>query len=168
MKRRTKIVIAGIAGAIALGGIAVAAQGYSEHKKMKRMFSPDKIMEQIDTNGDLAASREELTALAGSYFSQADANQDNLVTKAEIVTALEASNLPDKLKRRSGRVADRIVRQGDINLDGNLTLVELENRITKFHALADWNDDNAVEIAEIKRLRGGFGHRWRGKRDHGE
>ena len=159
MKQKTKIIIAGITGAIALGGIAVAAQGYNDHRKMKRFFSPERIMETVDTNGDLAASREELNTFAGSYFRLADADEDQRVTKAEIVSALEASVLPEKVKRRSGRVADRIVGQADIDQDGALTLAELENRITKFHALADWNDDNAVELAEIKRLRGGFGHK---------
>jgi len=161
MKRRTKIVIASVAGVLALGGIAVAAQGYSDHKKMKRFFAPERIMSQVDTNGDLAASREEVSAFANSYFVIADADKDQQVTKAEIVTALEASELPDRMKRRSGRIADRIVRQGDINEDGVLTFAELENRIIKFHALADWNDDNTVEMAEMKRLRGGFGHRGR-------
>ena len=160
MKNKTKIIIAGVAGLVALSGIAFAAKGYDQHQKMKRFFSPEKVMEQIDSNGDLAASREELSAFAEARFLKADADKDGKVTKAEIVAAIEASAAPERMKRRSGRIADRLVRQGDINQDGNLTMVELNNRIGKFHALADWNDDAAVEIAEIKRLRGGFGHRW--------
>ncbi|MEM7214820.1 MAG: hypothetical protein AAF423_04690 [Pseudomonadota bacterium] len=156
MKHRTKIVVAGVAGLVALGGFAFAAQGYDQHKKMKRFFSPERIMQQIDQDGDSAASREEIAEFAKKHFSRADANNDQIVTKAEIVAAIEAGNLPEKMKRRSGRIADRLVGQGDINLDGNLTLVELENRLGKFHALADWNDDNSVEFAELKRLRDGM------------
>ncbi len=166
MKRRTKIIIAGVAGAFALGGIAVASQSYSEHKKMKRLFAPEKIMEMVDRNGDFAASQDELSAYANSYFVLADADKDEKVTKAEIVAALENSELPTRLKDRSGKIADRVVRQGDIDQDGSLTFAELENRLLKFHALADWNDDKSVEIAEMKRLRGGFGrHGRRGDRD---
>ncbi|MEM9277555.1 MAG: hypothetical protein AAGA76_03185 [Pseudomonadota bacterium] len=161
MKKRTKIIIASSAGLVALSGIAFAAQEYDQHQKTKRLFSPEKIMEQIDANGDLAASREELFAFAGKHFTTADADNDQKVTKSEIVTAIEASKAPKRMKQRSGRIADRLVRGADINQDGSLTMAELENRLGKFHAFVDWNDDNSVEIAEAKRMRAGFGRGWR-------
>ena len=113
-------------------------------------------MERVDTNGDAAASRDEMTALATRYFTMADSDSDGKLTKAEIVVAIDASDMPDRAKRHSGRVADRLVRQGDVNQDGVLEMAEIDNRLGKFHALADWNDDGRVEIAEAKRLRGGF------------
>ncbi|MEM9329985.1 MAG: hypothetical protein AAGA53_01590 [Pseudomonadota bacterium] len=160
MEKRTKIALAGTAVLVALSGIAFA-QNVDERKQMKRFFSPEKLMQRVDTNGDLSASREEVSALAQGYFAEADADKDAKLTKAEIVTAIEASEVPERMKKRSGRIADRIFRQGDVNEDGSLTMIELENRIAKFHALADWNDDNSVEVAELQRLRGSFGRGWR-------
>lgn len=160
MKRQTRIALIALSSVVAVSGIAYAAQGYSEHRKMHRVFAPEKLMEHVDTDGDSAASREEMTALITRHFNTADGNGDGKVTKAEIVVAIDASEMPERMKSRSGRIADRMVRQGDINQDGMLELAEIENRVGKFHALADWNDDGRVEIAEAKRLRGGFrGHR---------
>jgi hypothetical protein len=122
------------------------------------MFAPEKLMERVDLDGDKAASTEEITNLASTLFSAADTNADGKLTKAEIVTAIDTGSMPEPLKRRSGRVADRIVGQGDINQDGVLALDEVNNRLGKFHALVDWNDDGRVELAEAKRVRG-FGMR---------
>ena len=159
MKHKTKITIASIAGVVAVGGIAFAAQGYQQHKEMREAFSPDKIMDRVDLDGDKAVSNDELATFAKTYFNTADADADGKLSKAEIVNAIETGSLPNPVKKRAGRVADRIVNQADINQDGMLAVEELENRIGKFHALADWNDDGRVELAEAKRLRGGFGHR---------
>ncbi len=159
MKHKTKVTIASIAALIAVGGIAFAAQGYKEHKEIRRAFSPEKIIEKVDLDGDRAASRDEISALTKTHFSSADKNSDGKLSKAEIVAAIDTGSAPKPLKRRSGKIADRLVRQGDINLDGFLALAELENRLGKMHALADWNDDGRVELAEAKRLRGSFGHR---------
>lgn len=166
MKKRTKIIIAGVTGLVAVGGVAIAAQGYEEHRQMKRLFAPQKIMQSIDKNGDLGASREELSEFVKLHFVNADANKDQKITKGEVVDAIEGSKLPDKAKRHSGKITDRVFSQMDIDLDGSVTLSEMENRIGKFHALVDWNDDNTVEMAELKRLRQGFGHRrHKGDRD---
>lgn len=163
MKHKTKIALASIAGAVAVGGIAYGAQGYQQGKEMRRAFAPEKIMERVDLDGDKAASTEEMTTLATSLFTAADSDADGKLTKAEIVAAIDTGSMPEPIKRRSGRVADRIVGQGDINQDGTLELDEITNRIGKFHALVDWNDDGRVELAEAKRMRGFGMRRNRGK-----
>jgi len=164
MKHKTKVTLFAIAGVITVSGLAVAAQGYSEHKEMRRTFAPKKIMQQIDTNGDSSASMAEVLALVKTHFDAADRDNDGKLSKGEIVLAIDASNLPDRLKRRSGKMADRISMQGDINQDGVVELAEVENRLSKLHALADWNDDGAVELSEAKRLRSGFGRGGRKQR----
>ncbi|MEO0327061.1 MAG: hypothetical protein AAF217_00545 [Pseudomonadota bacterium] len=156
MKRKTMIIAASIAGVVGLGGFAFAAQGYKEHKQMKRMFAPEKIMQKIDTDGDAAVSKGEISKLVSKHFGEADLNSDGQVTKAEIVNAIDNIEGISRLKRRSGKLADRMVRFLDVNQDSVLTTAEIENRIGKFHALADWNDDQKVELAEIKRMRGSF------------
>lgn len=161
MKRNTKIAIAATAALVTLGGIAYASQEYNDHRKMHREFAPEKIMKRVDTNGDGAAGKDEVFTLLQAYFESADINADGKLTKAEVVTAIDASPLPRFVKYRSGRMADRIILQGDINLDGFVALEELQNRVGKVHAIADWNDDGKVEMAEAKRLRAGFGRHHR-------
>ena len=153
MEKKTKIIIGGAVLALVAGGGAFASQGYKQHKAMKRMFSPQAMMTQMDTNGDLSISREELGAGVQKHFANADQNKDGFVTKAELVTTIEGMEVPSRLKRRSGKIADRISGQADVNQDGKIAVSEVENRMMKLHALADWNDDGLVEIAELKRLR---------------
>ena len=108
---------------------------------------------------DSAASRQEISTLLQTHFEQADTNNDSQLSKGEIVSAIEGLEGMDRLKKRSGRIADRMMRHLDINQDGSLTFAEADNRVGKMHSLADWNDDQKVEIAEMKRLRSGFRHR---------
>ena len=161
MNKRNKIIAGGIIVAVAAGGLAFASQEYREHRKMHKMFSPKAMLEQLDKNGDLSISLDELNAGVGDRFGKADVNSDGKVTKTEIITAIEGLDGMDRLKKRSGRIADRVVNGADINQDGIVERTELENRLAKFHSLADWNDDGQVEIAEIRRLRGGMGKGWR-------
>lgn len=166
MKRQTKIILASLAGFLAIGGIAVAAQGYQEHREMKRMFSPQKMLERIDTNGDKSISLDEVKSAVVKRFELADTDSDGSVGKADVLAAIEANVESDRMKRRSGRFTDRLFIGADIDQDGSITVAEIENRISKFYAIADWNDDGQVEMAELKRLRQSMPGRW-GKR-HGK
>lgn len=166
MKKNTKIILASAAGLLAITGVAIAAQGYKHHSEMKRMFSPERILERFDTDGDRAISLEEINAAAGERFTLADKNTDGSVEKADVIAAIDENVTSDRFKRRSGRITDRIFASADIDQDGTLTKSELENRIGKFHAIADWNDDGKVEVSEMKRLRHSLPGRW-GKR-HGK
>ena len=167
MEKKTKIIIGGVVLALIAGGGALASQGYKQHKAMKRMFSPQAMMTHMDTNGDLAISRDEVVAGVQKHFATADQNNDGSVTKAELVTTIESMDVPSKMKRRSGKIADRISSHADIDENGKIVASEVENRLMKLHSLADWNDDGVVEITELKRLRPH--HRgWRGKRDNND
>ena len=166
MNKRNKIIAGGLILAVAAGGLAFASQEYREHRKMHKMFSPKAMLEQLDKNGDRSISLDELNAGVGARFGMADLNADGNVTKSEIITAIEGLEGLGRLKKRSGRIADRVVNGADINQDGMVERTELENRLAKFHSLADWNDDGQVEIAEIRRIRGGMGKGWRKNRWH--
>ncbi len=165
MKRNTKIILAGTTALLAVTGVALAAQGYKQHSEMKRMFAPERILERFDKDGDRSISLEEVNGFIGEQFSLADDNADGSVKKADVINAIENNVQSERFKRRSGRVTDRIFASADIDQDGTLTKSELENRIGKFYAIADWNDDGQVEIAEIKRLRQALPGRWGKRRD---
>lgn len=153
MKRNTKILAVATIGVLAVSSIAFGAKSVQEHREMHRMFSPKKLLEQADTNKDNALGLVELETAIVSRFGLADSNNDGSVTKGDVIAALETNIKSDRIKRRSGRIADRLFTGVDINEDGNLTKEELSNRIAKMHALADWNDDGMVTRDEIKRMR---------------
>ena len=75
------------------------------------------------------------------------------VLKGDVIAALEKNIDSKRIKRRSGRLADRIFSGADINEDGALTKDELMNRVAKLYALVDWNDDGKVGVEEVKRMR---------------
>lgn len=153
MKRNTKIIAGGTALVLLAGGIAYASQEYKQYRTMHKLFSPKAMLEKVDANGDLAVSMDEIMTQVKQRFTKADADGDNKVTKAEIITGIESFGEMPRLQRHSGRIADRIMLQLDINEDGNLELSEMENRLGKFHSLADWDDDGAVEMSEVRKLR---------------
>lgn len=135
---------------------------------MRGMFSPQKILAELDANADEAVSVDELKAAVSKRFNLADTDQDGRVNKSDVIAAIEANAPIDRMKRHSGRVTDRLFIGADINSDGTIEISELENRMAKFHALADWDDDGNVNIAEIKRLRStmpGRGGKRHGKSD---
>jgi len=153
MKRKTKVLTIAAVGVLAVSGFAFGAKGVQEHREMHRIFSPKKLMQQADTNKDNAVSLSELDAVIATRFGLADADNNGSVTKGDVIAALE-SNIESKLiKRRSGRIADRLFTGADIDEDGNLTKDELSNRLAKMHALVDWNDDGKVSRDEMKRMR---------------
>lgn len=169
MKRNTKIVAGGVALVLVAGSLAFAGQGYREHREMRRLISPEALMERADANDDLALSVEEVLTAVKLKFDQADQDSNGEASKAEIVGMIEAVDGMPKLKRHSGKIADRIFKQLDINEDGKLANHEVENRLRKFYALADWNDDGAVELAEIQRSAKHRGaKRWKHWQDHDE
>ncbi|MDJ0615059.1 MAG: hypothetical protein QNJ29_15435 [Rhizobiaceae bacterium] len=153
MQRKTKIIAIASVGVLAISGIAFGAKGVQEHREMHRIFSPQKLMEQADTNKDNAIALDELEAVVASRFGLADTDSNGSVTKGDVIVALEKNIESKRIKRRSGRIADRLFAGSDINEDGNLTKDELSNRIVKMHALVDWNDDGKVSRDEIKRIR---------------
>ncbi len=168
MNRRNKIIAGGLVVAVAAGGLAFASQEYGEHRKMHRMFSPKAMLEQLDQNGDLSISLEELNVGIQKRFDEVDGNADGNVTKAEIIERIENLDGFGRVKRHSGRIADRVFSHADVNLDGKVEKAEVENRLAKVHSLVDWNDDGIVEVSEIRRLREGMGRGWRKHRWHSE
>jgi len=148
------------------GGLAYAGKEYREFRGMHKIFAPEKLMDRADTNGDSALSIEEVLGAVGARFDSADKNGDGVVTKAEIIRTIDAIGEMSRLKRHAVKITDRVVYFFDINEDGNLAKSEIENRLRKFYALADWNDDDTVELAEVQRLRKLRGHKRRGHKKH--
>jgi len=133
-----------------------------------------KMFSEADANSDGAVTAEEMAERLKLRFSEADADGDGFATRAEILGAIEKRAEGGRMARRAGAISDRMVERLDLDGDGKVALSEMENRARKHFALADWNDDGRVELAELRRMgppnmrdgrphgeRGGW-WRWRG------
>jgi Ca2+-binding EF-hand superfamily protein len=164
MKKTTKWILAGLAVTVLAGG-AYAAQSAREDFRAERDRMGREMFEKADADASGAVSREEFAAVLRDRFSSADADANGSVSKAE-ATAIAESMIPfERAKRHSGAIADRTMFHLDMNADGLLQLSELENRAGKLFALVDFDDNGAVELAEIERLRSMRGGRDGGRRD---
>jgi Ca2+-binding EF-hand superfamily protein len=166
MQTKTKWIIAGTLLALTAGG-AYAADSMRRDFGEQRQRVAKMVFDRIDTDHDGAISADEMTAAITKRFSDADANGDGLVTKAEAVAAIEAQTEFERARKHAGRIADGLFYRVDLDDNGQVALAEIENRAKKAFALVDWNDDGKVDVAEIARMRpqhAGFhrmGWRWR-------
>jgi Ca2+-binding EF-hand superfamily protein len=157
MKTRTKWLIAAAVIA-ATAGTAAAAEGARRHFDGERQRVGQMMFDRIDADRDGAITSEELLAALAKRFTDADANADSALTKAEAVAAIEAQTEFERARRHAGRIADRLFERLDLDGNGQLALSEIENRTKKVFALADFNDDGKVEVAELRRMGPGRHH----------
>ncbi|MGI9401211.1 MAG: EF-hand domain-containing protein [Rhizobiaceae bacterium] len=153
--------------------VAVAAipaiadsRGWGKHDRgMDRAMRHErgmKMLKRADTNNDGKITLEELNAVNGERFAKADADGDGIVTKAEIIVAIEEMDEFPRMARFAGTMADRLVYRFDLNDDGKLALEEIQNRTGKHFALLDRNDDGEVVKEEFQRVRKA-GHKRHGR-----
>lgn len=154
MKRNTKIILAGVAVVIVAGGAALANQGWKMHKGKQAAIE---FLKAADLDKDDALTLTEINTAISSRFTGADGDGDKALSKVELITAVENLGEMPFLKRRSGGIADRVVYRMDLNEDGVVALSEIENRVAKFFAVVDRDDDGKVVMEEVRRLRG-MGH----------
>ncbi len=169
MKTSTKWIIAGAALSLLAGG-AYAADGMRKHGRENAMRMGQEMFKKADANSDGAISSDEMLQALNARFTEADADSNAEVSKAEFIAAVEKNVPYPRMKKHSGFVADRMVGQLDLDANGGVAKAEIENRAKKFFALADWNDDGKVEVAELQKLRPGHGRNMEGRgegRGHG-
>lgn len=162
MKRNTKIVLAGLLITTIAAGGAFAAKGYQQKERGRAMIM--ETLKEADANSDSALSKEEMMTVIKSRFEKADSDSNGMVTRVEMVSSMESISGMPFITKRAGRISDRMVSQFDLDESGDVSMGEIENRAAKFFAIADWNDDGKVEMAEMQklrelRMRGGRHHR---------
>ncbi|OBQ71001.1 EF-hand domain-containing protein [Mesorhizobium erdmanii] len=110
-----------------------------------------RILQRIDTNGDGAISKDEMTAARERLFKRLDRNGDGVIDEKEIESARQA--IEDRAEVAQARLANRW-RRMDANGDGKVSEQEFASSMPLFD-LVDRNGDgklSADEIATVRKL----------------
>jgi len=110
-----------------------------------------RILQRIDTNGDGAISKDEMTAARERLFRRLDRNGDGVIDEKEIDSARQA--IEDRAEVAQARLGNRW-RRMDTNGDGKVSEQEFASSMPLFD-LVDRNGDgrlSADEIATVRKL----------------
>jgi len=144
MTRRT--LIAATAGLTLLGALPIIA---TAQDGPDRPAPGERIMEELDTNGDGQIAKSEIEAKRASAFAEADANGDGALSQAEFTAFTEAK----RAERRAKREAEMFARL-DTDGDGMVTAAEFNTREMKMFDRVDANGDGVVTQDEMEAMRG--------------
>ncbi|MBZ9887376.1 signal transduction protein [Mesorhizobium sp. M7A.F.Ca.US.006.04.2.1] len=110
-----------------------------------------RILQRIDTNGDGAISKDEMTAARERLFRKLDRNGDGVIDEKEMESARQA--IKDRAEVAQARLGSRW-RRMDANGDGKVSEQEFASSMPLFD-LADRDGDgklSADEIASVRKL----------------
>ncbi|QKC95953.1 EF-hand domain-containing protein [Mesorhizobium sp. NZP2298] len=110
-----------------------------------------RILQRIDTNGDGAISKDEMTAARERLFRKLDRNGDGVIDEKEMESARQA--IKDRAEVAQARLGSRW-RRMDANGDGKVSEQEFASSMPLFD-LADRDGDGKIsadEIASVRKL----------------
>jgi Ca2+-binding EF-hand superfamily protein len=155
MRKSTKLALAFVALAGAVGGAAYADEhsgGGPRHGMMMRL---DKAMK----DNDGTVTFDQFSDAMNSRLKKIVADNGGKLTVAQLADALE--------KARFEQMAKRIIARYDTKGDGTLTTDDITSRQKKVFALLDKNNDGKIEKNELPKGHGFGRHRQWGGDDGG-
>jgi hypothetical protein len=94
MQKNTKIALAALAGLIAIGGVAVANQGWRHGFRGHGPMEFSQLAERYDANKDGKISQEEIDTNRANWLAEFDGDKSGTLALAEFQTLwLKAHNL---------------------------------------------------------------------------
>ncbi|TPK93216.1 hypothetical protein FJ934_18795 [Mesorhizobium sp. B2-4-12] len=149
MKKSTKLALAFVALAGAVGTTAYAENNASAKMREGMMARLDKAMS--DSGG--AITFDQFSNVMDARLKKLVADNGGKLTVAQLADALE--------KARFERMAKRIIARYDTKGDGALTADDIAGRQKKVFALLDKNNDGKIDKSELpKGGRFGRHHQW--------
>ncbi|AZO55596.1 MULTISPECIES: hypothetical protein [unclassified Mesorhizobium] len=145
MRKTTKLALAFIALAGAVGGAAYAENVDSANMRRRTMMRLDKAMK--DNDGTITF--DQFSNVMDARLKKLVADNGGKLTVAQLADALE--------KARFERMARRIIARYDSKGDGTLTADDISGREKKLFAILDKNNDGKIEKGELPKG-GRFGH----------
>ncbi|UVK44516.1 hypothetical protein BPNPMPFG_006442 [Mesorhizobium sp. AR07] len=145
MRKTTRLALAFVALAGAVGTTAYAENNASEKMREGTMMRLDKAMS--DHNGSI--SFDQFSEAMNARLKKLVADNGGKLTVAQLADALE--------KARFEQMAKRIIARYDTKGDGTLTSDDITSREKKVFAVLDKNNDGKIEKSELPKD-GRFGH----------
>ena len=154
MRKSTKLALAFVALAGAVGTTAYAENNASAKMREDMMLRLDKAMK--DSNGTITF--DQFSEAMNARLKKMVADNGGKLTVAQLADALE--------KARFEEMAKRIVARYDTKGDGTLTTDDITGREKKVFAMLDRNNDGKIERNELpKDGRMGRHRQWNGGDD---
>jgi Ca2+-binding EF-hand superfamily protein len=155
MNRNSRIALIAIAGLVAIGGVAVAKNGWKQGGPNGPMGF-EQMTERYDANKDGKISQEEIDANRGKWLADFDSDKSGSLALAEFQNLwLKANN------QRMVRDFQRL----DADANGQVTLDEYKAPMAKLIARMDQNKDGSITSDEM--AFGHHGHKDRGAKGDG-
>ena len=153
MQKNTKIALAALVGLVAIGGVAVAHQGWRHGFRGHGPMEFSQLAERYDANKDGKISQEEIDTNRANWLAEFDGNKSGTLALAEF------QNL--WLKAHNQQVI-RDFQRLDRDANGQITAEEYKLPLANLVAELDSNKDNAISADELS-------PRWHGSmKRHGE
>jgi len=153
MKKHTKFVIAGVGSLVLVGGIAFAGAnvmasgwGHGSGKHGMRAHAME-MFDRIDANGDEAVARSEINAYRDDLIKRHDADGNNAINLGEFEGLLVEQMRP--------MIVDRFQALDDDG-DGVISVAEIDSKVNYMMRRLDRNDDDAIELRELRHKRHGY------------
>ncbi|MER9327680.1 hypothetical protein [Mesorhizobium sp. M0488] len=137
MRKSTKLALAFVALAGAVGTTAYAENNASAKMRDGMMMRLDKAMK--DSNGTITF--DQFSDAMNARLKKLVADNGGKLTVAQLADALE--------KARFERMAKRIIARYDTKGDGTLTTEDITGREKKIFAMIDRNNDGKIEKGEL-------------------
>jgi Ca2+-binding EF-hand superfamily protein len=127
-------------------GLSATGSAFADDKKRKGKGKRGINIERIDTDKSGAVSLEEFASVGLGKMIAADKDGDGILSTDEISAEMEA----ERKRRREEAMMKRL----DVNGDGSITVVELQDRMNKQFAVLDRNSDGSLSTEELRKMRG--------------
>ena len=137
MRKSTKLALAFVALAGAVGTTAYAENNASAKMRDGMMARLDKAM----SDSDGAITFDQFSSVMDKRLKKLVADNGGKLTVAQLADALE--------KARFERMAKRIIARYDSHGDGTLTTEDITGREKKIFAMLDKNNDGKIEKSEL-------------------
>ena len=146
MQKPTKIALAALAGLIAIGGVAVAHQGWKHGFRGHGPMDFSQLAERYDTNKDGKISQDEIDTNRANWLTEADGDKSGTLALPEFQSLW--------LKTHNQQII-RDFQRLDRDANGQITADEYKLPLSKLVADMDRDKDNAISADELSQGRHG-------------
>lgn len=153
--RRRALPAALAALALAFAGAAAAQEGAApdQNQNPQREQALQRLLQQVDKNGDQAISTEESKAAQRQRFAALDASGDGALTQQEFLAPLAAAEIPADRKARIEAVMVEAFVAMDEDKNAGVSEAEFLSAGRQRFVSVDTNGDGMLTLDELRAAR---------------